>query len=325
MKLIKILATVGLFFSLLSLTAKDEVCEEIIGDGFEKEKINYYFEKAVPKGVTLESNINDKQGQRVIFKQGITGSFRFKKIPIKPKLKYKLTFKAKVIGDDVIEKNPRIDTVQVVSKNILWRWAILFFDTDGKSIPRPIQATHLCLVSNQWKEYTSVFHSPPKAAYMQLIFNNYNLANGMELDNIEFGLCPDEGAINCNPDFRYGSHNYAGWKEILRGGLLLDNEKDKYLFDTAYGSVGEKFPLSSDGTYRLYARGTRNGRYSVVNIFFNDINGKYLKTITVRGTPEGKYVDFVLPSKTTSAYFRVYNHLLTEVRLTKIGDKPMFE
>jgi hypothetical protein len=317
MKKMKILIIISLFFIGAGSFASD-INTQTFGDGFENGTINHYLTGKIPAGVTIEKSDVLKVGKIIVFKKGVIGTFRFEKVVVKPQIKYKLTFNAKVIGDDVIEKNSRINLVQVASKNILWQWAVDFFDAEGKAIPISIQASHLRLVSNQWKEYTTVFYTPLKAAYMQLVLSNRNPTNGMELDELKFGICPDEGAINCNPDFRYGSYNYTGWKEILSGGLLFDLGNGKYQFDTAYGSIGESFPLSVPGTYRLYARGSGYGRYQVVLLFLCNSKGQTLKNIVLRGAPEGKYVDFTLPEKTAFAYFRVYQHLLEEIRLTRL-------
>ena len=309
----------GLMLLASVLAASNDM--KIFRDGFGRGSIA----GRVPARVKFAPSENDSSGKTLVCSKGFKGSFSFKKVRIKPNVKYKLDFMAKVDGDDVIEKNSRIGLVQVSSGNILYHWRIVFFDSTGKRIPRAVQDNHLSLVSNKWKKYTSVFYTPPNAAYLQLGFSNRNPRNGMMLENIDLKLCPDEGAINCNPAFSYGAYNYAGWRFIISGGELLKTGKGKYALDSAYGSTGRKFPLVSDGTYRLYARGIKSKGYSVVNIFFVDAKGKNLKQIHMRAAPEGKYIDFVPPAKTAFAYFRVYKHILEEVRLTRIGDKTLLK
>lgn len=186
MKNIKFLILISLFFTGVGSFASD-IKTQTFGDGFEEHEINYYLTGKIPPEVTIAKSEDLKVGKIMIFKKGVIGVFRFEKIAIKPNLKYKLTFKAKVDGDDVIEKNSRINLVQVASKNILWQWTVGFFDAEGKTIPRSIRASHLRLVSNQWKEYTSIFYSPPNVAYMQFVLINRNPTNGMELDDLKFG------------------------------------------------------------------------------------------------------------------------------------------
>ncbi len=322
-KMIYILSS--FIFAVIILSAAENDRIKIFGDSFANGTLKNYIDGRIPGNVSFAPSKNNSSGKMLVCPKGFKGSLSFKKVRVKPGVKYKLDFMAKIDGKDVIEKNSRIGLIQVSSSNILYHWRIVFFDSTGKRIPRAIQSNHLSLVSNEWKKYTSVFYTPPNAVYLKLGFSNSNPENGMMLENLDLGLCPDEGAINCNPEFSYGAYNYAGWRFIISGGLLFKTDKGKYVLDSAYGSTSRRFPLISDGTYRLYARGIKSKGYSVVNIFFVDAKGKNLKQIHMRAAPEGKYIDFVPPVKTAFAYFRVYKHILEAVRLTRIGDKSLLK
>lgn len=252
------------------------------------------------------------------------GGFKFKQeFPVEGNRKYKLDIQAKVNGPDVVEKNSRVPEMQIMSHNLLPGWSMDFFDADGKAVgSRGFNG--MTFTSNQKKVYTDIFYAPADAVKMVLnIRMGQNPPESLQVYSpVQLALSPDEGALNCNPEFKYG---YAGWNGFLRGALLLENKEGKPVFDTAYGSGGEIFPLAGPGTYRLYGKGTGHGGYRVINFYQLDKDKKTLKTLYVTALPDGNYIDFVIEKDTVYGRINSYNHLLEEVRVTRMGDESMLE
>lgn len=292
--------------------------QSVLGDGFEKGDLKDYLQGNL-KGVSLAPAEGTK-GRCLQIARGTQGTFKLAKLPVVVGKKNLLTFRARVVGDDVIEKNSRIDVMQAANANLLIRWQVHFLDANGKPLPKPRNFGILALVSGNWRTCTDVFYPPADAVAAQVAFVLPSGENGLMLDDVTLGPCPDEGAINCNPDFRYGPCNYAGWAHINTGGLLVEVADGQYGLDSAYGSSGEAFPLREPGTYRLSARGTVRGGFHTVDLRLCDEKGALIKTRSLSATPQGVSSDFVLPEGTASASLLVYNHILEEVRLVRMGD-----
>ena len=225
--------------------------------------------------------------------------------------KYILTFEYGVGGCDTVEKNDRIPEIQTQSRNLLAGWKTLFFDAKGRQISMRDYAgmtfTHKSGTEND------VFYTPSGTSEVRVVFYLPNNESALAIKSVKFSSAPDEGAVNCNPEFKYG---YSGWNGFLRGSLLFKDAKGM-VFDSAYGTGGEVFPLPGRGKYRLFARGETYGGYTVVNFEQRDKNNRLIKTLSVRGTPQGASIQFDIEPEAVYGRLNVYNHLLREVRLTR--------
>lgn len=258
----------------------------------------------------LESILSSKDYLRL---SGANNSFVFKKeFKVIPAVKYCLVISAKQPdGDFIRENNIRVPEMQTQTSGLLPSWETVFYDKDGKEISRRNYRT--MSFASRYENYSDVFYAPANAAKMKLLIKLNKLGKSLEINQISFDKCPDEKAINCNPEFKHG---YSGWNGFLRGSLLM-NDKTGPVFDTAYGSGGEVFPLPGKGTYKLFGRAETWGGYSVINFEQRDKDNKIIKTVSVRAKPEGNSIEFALEPNAVYGRFNVYNHLLREVRLTR--------
>ncbi|HOF87269.1 MAG TPA: hypothetical protein PLZ36_04060 [Armatimonadota bacterium] len=200
------------------------------------------------------------------------------------------------------------------------RWRVSFADAEGKALPVSRGFGHLALVFGDWHPYTDVCYTPANAAAMEFAVVLPNGENGVLLDDWALGPCPDEGAINCNPDFRYGPCSYTGWASLNTGALFVKVGEGKYGLNTAYGSSSEPFPLREPGTYRLYARGAARGGFRTVDLRIYDAKGALIKILNIVGLPNGNSVDVLLPDGAAAGSLLVYHHILEEVRVMRVGD-----
>ena len=287
-------------------------------DGFERGTVQDYLETpGNARGITV-AEADGTTGKCLQFARGVRGQFRLAKSAVIAETKYKLSFRGKLVGDDTIETNSRLDVIQVAAGHRLPGWQIHFFDADGKPLPKPLRGA---MLSSQWRPYVSVFYPPPRAVAAQVAIDLPSDDYAVLIDAMQLDACPDEGAINCNPDFRYGPQAYTGWASLATGALLVEGGGGKRALDTAYGSSSEPFPLREPGTYRLAAKGTVHGGFHTVDLRLYDENGTLIKTRSLTATPAGASSDFVLPEGTVAGSLLVYNHLLEEVRLVRMGDK----
>jgi hypothetical protein len=173
-----------------------------------------------------------------------------------------------------------------------------------------------------WFNFVDEFYPPAKAAFMQLSFNNRKDSK-LFISDIVLAPAPDEGAINSNPTFALGKYNYSGWPGRHTGGRMIERPDGKVIFDTGYGSGSESFPMSQAGTYRLYAKGVTYGGYSDIILSFLGEDGKAISVTHLNATPAGAQRDFIRPEGTVRGRLLIYNNILEELRLTRIGDENM--
>lgn len=288
---------------------------------------NISFTKNTPLRDVLNTNgeskiVQNKDGVSLVLSG--SSSFTFKKeFSVTPGQKYKLDITAKVNGADVIEKNSRIPEIQVMSHGLLSGWKMDFFDAEGNPIGSR-NYNGMTFISEKKQLYNDVFYTPKNTVKMRLTINmGSNPPESLEIFSpLKLAPAPDEGAINCNPEFKYG---YSGWNSFLRGALLIKLPDGKYAFDSAYGSGGEVFPIHKAGTYRIYGKAVTRGGYRVINFEQRDKNNKVIKVISLTANPNGHSIDFILQPETTQGRFNVYNHTLEEVRLMHMGDDSMLE
>lgn len=247
----------------------------------------------------------------------------FKPVPVDENVKYRLSFGVRVKGVETIEENPRLSGKIFAKQSWLPTCrALAFFDRNMKPVgPSGGGTPEFGLPFGTWFDFQRVFYPPRGAAFMQLTIDTRKAAT-VFLRNMSLETAPDEGAINVNPVFAHGKYDYSGWGSSV-GCILLERHDGRVLFDSRYGSGGESFPLQQAGAYRLFAKGTTYGGYSDVILHFVGEDGKTLSTVSLHTTPKGTQKDFVLPAGTVRGRFLVYNNILEELRLTRLGEETM--
>ncbi len=238
-------------------------------------------------------------------------------LKIEPATKYTLTIEAGFEGTaESIEENSRFAILNQPGKfnPLLPSHEIKFFDAANKPVGTSLRFGH---PFRNTRLYTNIFYSPQSAASARIILKSGS-ESLLKVTRISFAKTPDEKALNSNPGFQLGKHNYSGWKNIASGGELIEQNGNAVL-DTKYGSTGEMIPLTESGTYGFSALATPNGHNSTVIIRVYDADGKELMRSATR--KYGPLTYFVPPKEAVAASFLVYSCLLEEVRLIRVGDE----
>jgi len=246
---------------------------------------------------------------------------RLKDVAVKPHAKYTLSLTAAFEGDvESMEDNPRFEIFCHIGQTSprLPSRQIQFLDANGKPTGRPILAA---MPIKGRTTYRDVFHTPTGAEAARITLTSGKGVR-LALSTLKIEEAPDEGALNVNPSFSLGPHNYSGWRNISAGGKLIERD-GKTVLDTKYGSTGHDIPLIAPGTYALSAIATGNGYNSVVIVRVYDKRGKKLMQASTRRYGPRTY--FVLPKNAAYASFLVYSCLLEEVRLVRVGDDKAIE
>ncbi|OGV55929.1 MAG: hypothetical protein A2X49_08060 [Lentisphaerae bacterium GWF2_52_8] len=291
----------------------------VLGDKFAQGKLENYLENAKSlkeSQAFFEPVKNAKENCLVLNKDTIAV---FKPIPIKEDLKYKLSFMVRAETKETIEENPRLALILLGRGSWLPCRDITFFDAEMKPLGR---RSHYdgCLPFGTWFNFIDVFYPLPKAAFMQLSFQTRKDSK-LFIRDISLSPSPDEGSINTNPSFSLGKYNYSGWPSKHTDGRLLERPDGRVIFDTGYGSGSESFPISP-GKHRLYAKGSTYGGYQEIIFFFMDNNGKEISKTGMNSTPEGIQKEFMVPDGAVRGRFLIYNNVLDELRLTRVGENP---
>lgn len=289
------------------------------GDGFATGKLEDYLEKADPRQTKITlvkvEGMKGESALRVTDKTTVL----FKPVEIAANTKYTLSFRGCFTGGESIEENPRLDIAVMPRGNlqILPYHEIEFLDAERKKLQQSGIASGMPF--RQWQDYIDIFHTPPNAAFIRLAVRS---APGVtfSMDSVKLEKTPDEGAINVNPDFKCGLHNYSGWSSLATAAKMILTKDGKPAFDTKYGSSSANFPASEPGAYQASAKFTGNGYNANIAARFYDGSGKMTGSFRF-----GEKTHFILPPGSVYGNFLVYSGVLEELRLIRVGDESKIE
>ena len=232
----------------------------VFGDGFSQGKLESYLEntKILKTGQASFEPSKDGKGKCLVLAKDTSAIF--KPVPVKDNVKYKLSFTVRGEMKETIEENPRLELILLSRGNWLPFCNIAFLDAEMKPLAW-CNYEHTLPFGSHFN-FTELFHPPEKAAFLQLSIQTRKDSK-IFLSDISLVPASDEGAINVNPTFSLGKYNFSGWPRRHTNGRILEKPDGKFVFDTGYGSGSETIPLSKPGTYRLYAKGSTYGGYSM--------------------------------------------------------------
>jgi hypothetical protein len=236
-------------------------------------------------------------------------------LPIAGGTKYRLQLKASLVDDFVVEKNPRVHILTLLSNGHqeTSRVAVLFQDAEGKEMPGlGMIPPEVFFLTEQPQLYTTVFHAPKEAASMKLRF----IPNRRLTQVSSMALEPEteEQSVNPNPDFRYGELSYSGWKPG-RDGRLYMRPDGKVVLAAGYGGRSPFFPLNPGTRYDVHVKGSGG----TINLVYFDRAGKQMASrFLIRPAPDGAKTDFTPPEGVTACRLEFYgNAILEELRVTE--------
>ncbi len=251
------------------------------------------------------------------------GYVKFNTVPLSPKTKYKLTLRAYTDRTDCVESN---NTALEFARSSYGRtypeYVINIFDKAGKplnlmlygKIPIVYSAP---IISRDAVDYVYVFYTPDAAAGMQLELRLNR--NKLFIERFKLEKECSEGAINCNPDFRYGPLNPNGWHTQTR---FFQTPEGKTVAQCEYYNGSPFFLLDEHNRYSFYCKGIASGvGASSATVNFYNVKGIKIGTTHLFHGKDmkngGKKSGLKLPPGTFQAQVVVTNTILSEWRVTK--------
>lgn len=181
-----------------------------------------------------------------------------KQVPVKDSVKYRFSFRAKVDGPDTVEDNPQLEYLfyeynKAAKGKSLPGWRIVFYGKDQKEVSRGFPMFWNVVFRKEWTLCEEVFYPPAGAVAMGVAFsNNANPDDVMLLDDLRLETV-DEGALNINPEFKYGKYNFSGCNYV-KDAKIVEYEKGKFALDNKTGwCIMDPFPVTPGAEYELTA------------------------------------------------------------------------
>lgn len=317
-------------FAMVLLLATTVICHaapQVFGDQFAGRSLEAYIEKpAVAAGYASFEAGPEGHGAAIKTLKVLT----FKEVAVDANTRYRLSFHASTQSSETIEENPKLRDIAFAARSFMPVSEIRFSGKDGKPIARGNQQFKLPYA--QWQAYQWEFYPPADAVSMQWSINPSDKENTVTVADAKLTAVKDFETVNINPSFDMGPFNISGWTT----GMLLETSDNHVLFKADYYSTSFTFPLTEPGTYELSLNASSFGRYNALFLIFLDANGKEISRFGERptrtrkewiaNTPEPKQHTFylTLPPGVSRGYFLVYQSLIYEIALKRVGDEASF-
>ena len=289
----------------------------VFGDNFAQGKLDDYIVNAAKlhAGQAVFEATPDGKGNSLVLNTNTAVSFKF--VPVKDSIKYKFAFMVRAETRETIEENPRLEGRLVGWDAWIPDLDICFYDAEMKCISSGGRPRYT-LPFGAWFNSIFVLYPPANTAFMQVTFDTKKESK-LFLRDFTLDPAADEGAINCYPTMNFGKYN------CHIGGHLLERADGRLVWDSGYGCLfGESMPLSP-GRYKLYAKGFTYGGYSTIGISFLDRDGRTISGAAINSAPGGNQKEFEVPEGTVRGSMLIYNNVIEELRLTRMGDEKKDE
>lgn len=206
-----------------------------------------------------------------------------KEIPVKPHIRYKLSFQAKINNANRKLKFNQKD-------NKLPFWEIRILDSKGR-LPYEGYLKHKwqhCF-SVAWRKYQQTFYTPETGRKLQIVFSNGSGKNTLLVKNIKLERIISENIL-INSDFAGGQFDYSGWNDLNRAHLVEEKGKTSLKVNPGGYAVTDHVPITP-GKYVF------TGLPCIPEMFFYDsdmmrIDFKRIRTKTFATPDNAKYMQF---------------------------------
>jgi hypothetical protein len=186
-------------------------------------------------------------------------------VAVVPNTKYRLTLRARVQGAFTVEQNDRAHIEAIMRRGRTESgYQVRLLTGDD---PAGTSGGGGFILTRDWYDYVHVFRVP--ADVLQATIRLEPRGHVTQIARVTLETADENGAININPDFRYGELNYCGWSP-QRDGRLYQRPDERCVFRSGYGGSSPRFPLQTGRFYRMTARG-QGGH---LNIHYYDADGK---------------------------------------------------
>jgi hypothetical protein len=294
-------------------TCRQAMAQAVFAQSFDNGALAEWLE-TVPAGATLEPAA---AGGACLLLAPAVKSATLKPIAVTGGQKLRLSYRARIEGEQTVEHNDRLH-IEMLSSNglLLPACEMEFLDAAGEQVKGRGYQPGGAILTGEWYAYSHVFWAPAGATALRVRFLPRQRA--LRVDDLEL-VADDEGqAVNCNPDFRYGELNYCGWRPA-RDGRLYTRPDGKTVLHSGYAGTSPRFPLRAGATYRLQARGTGTTANGWLSLTYYDAEGKSLgNRFLLRPVPAGSAVELTPPPGSDHGTVAMYSVILEEFRVTEL-------
>lgn len=289
-------------------------------DGFETGRPQSYLENtgALYEDATM-SKVDGMKGRNcLVLRYDNETTADFHAVPVSKGKLYRLSFRGKWDNRYTHENNPVMRQACYVS----WRPAtealpsaeVSFLAEDLSELDQKF-SVFFTLPWGEWRSYVAVFVPPHDAAMMQLKVKSGRNPGTYYLDKVEFN---EVAWKDSSLTIKFaGDEPFAG--NIL--GISLDEgsiEKNgRNAVFSGYGKVTQMIPLEK-GKYRIEAKGEALSGYRNFDVIFSGADGKDIGKPTTSKDILNEPLSFEMQPKAEYIKLRIYNHLLDEVKITKV-------
>ncbi len=298
-------------------------------DGFETGKLREYSSWNTA-GVSIEKN----EGGHFLVIGKVPENAKSKRVdilmkqtPVKDAVKYRFSFRAKIEGPDTIEDNPQLEYLfyeydKAARGKTLPGWRLVFYGEDKKEISRGFPLFWNTVFHREWTLYEEVFYPPAGAVSLAVVFSNGgNPDNAVMIDELELETA-DEGALNINPEFKYGKYNFSGcnWGKNAK---IIEYEKGKFALDNKNGwCVMDPVPVTPGAEYEVSATIHSPEKAGRVYVWCCDGKLKKLSELkqVLRVDPpkeETKTIRFVVPEGVSCVRFAT-GGIIKSIRMNQV-------
>lgn len=256
-----------------------------------------------PAGVTVRPAGAPDAGRLEI--GGDVQQFDLLTIEVAPSTKYRVDLRARLDGGETVERNERAHHEalrQNSRENSVYE--VLFdgnADEDAKSV-----VGGGFILTGEWCDYVHVFYTPSNARTLTIRLRPRR--HTTLVSRVALAPADEDGAINANPDFRYGELNYCGWRP-QRDGRIYRRPDGKCVFNAGYGGSSPRFPLQPGKSYTATAHG--EGGQVTLN-YFDDQGRKTSGRFLMRPAQEGAQATFTPPDGTAAGGIVMYGGTVLE-------------
>ncbi len=255
----------------------------------------------------------------------LAGKVTFNPIELEPSSSFRrllVTFRARVAGDQTIEKNPLCGLAPELSN--LPEYQVVAKKQDGTAI-RSMKFRQT-LTSGEWRTYQLLAYLPPAAKTLAMTFQT-NAAPEIHLAEITFAWHQQDTILH-NGDFALGPHNYSGWAGYERMGALEVADNGHTVLNTMPNGAfyTEPFPLTPGQNYRLVITWSEQKDELRVSPSFYDADGNRIKNYTWKApAPRHKDEpirvatnDFQFPRDAVTASIYLYAAIIHKVEVVPL-------
>jgi len=246
----------------------------------------------------------------------------FMPVPVSASTAYAFSFRGQWENSETLDNNPTFEAAVGES----WRAALVYVPTlnlvfsDAEEKPIKEGGVFLAMPYGKWHDYRLVFFTPPRAAFMKLQARSGRNTGTFYFDNIKFEpvkSAPVETVLHFGVSSPEICGSFYGF--ILPTSLRVGSN-GRHLVSSGYGGVSSLINLAGPGRYRLSFKGDVLRTHGMVSFGVQFIDGNGKKVGEAQSSKlDAEPLEFTLPEHSNGIKLGIYNHLIDEIKITKLN------